>query len=225
MLDYNPFFRGATLFTALLIGPLLFLGACVKIHVDPRILPPEEGSVPLPASAPGARLVLEGPDVHRSDWAGALPASRLPISRIFKSRLTNRSGSLAGLLRPALREALRRKGYRLLDTKAREEAAYTLRVRLAPSILLWRPPQEFIKTPQGKRPGDVFLHFRFQTGLYKGQGKGGEPLWRKDFQEKRKEKVGSGDHVPLMGILGAQALRSYVDFLLKELPSPGRGKK
>jgi len=202
------------------------LAGCLELDA-PRPALPREPAFPDPASdAALVDVTITGEDAERDDWARAVT-----ISRFFATRVENRSGTLAELLRPAVAEALRRRGYRRVPAdiadadadaannakqSARARPDLALRVRIDRAELLWLPPQEFIQTPTPRRDGRVRLDFRLHAQL--GVAEDDAIVFAEDWSAMREVPVTPGSQARVMGELTTETLRAFALFLANELP-------
>ena len=188
---------------ALLLG---LASACLELDVDPpeALEPPAEAP---PQSAPALRVEFTGEQAHRPDFATAQT-----MYRIFYSRMINQSGSLAELLRPAIESVVRRKGYRI------GSGGRVLRIDLERAILLWRPPREFIQTPQARSRGVVLLDIAAGSRLYDRDPASGWPYWGRTFEDRRELPAFPGDESQAMELAMYQSLTALVRQLEGLLP-------
>ena len=187
-------------FLGLIAG--LMVSGCIRIAVPP---PP---AVPVPSGRAGAvpvSLVFTGvPDVHRSDFARALPAARTPLATLFGSRVSNRTGSPAELLSPPLQAVLAR------TAVGRRLASIRAELHFTELSLQWRPPQEFIKTPRARYTGRVEVRLQ---GMWR-IAPGGAAFERgRSFRVVRSERVFPGDQEAVMARMMGAALRDLVEDL------------
>ncbi len=189
-----------------LLGAAAFLSAaCMKMHASADILTRDPAFPDPGPGAPAACLRLEGSALQRPDFARAYA-----VSRFFSTGIRNESGSLAQLLEPALREALRRRGYRLacasdLDLEFRAEEA----------ALLWLPPREFIQTPVAREKGEVRLDLVI-TAEISAPGKL-RTAFR--FEDRRTVRAAPGQEVAFLEHMTATALNACALEFLRFLPA------
>jgi len=200
-----------------LIIALYCFASCLELTVEPRIME-RDALVADPApGSPRLHISVTGKGSARVDFARAYPASRTPISFLFGRRLKNTTGSIATLLVPALAEAARRKGYVSLQGRAGARPGdRMIHSRVEAVRFEWTPPQEFILTPGGKRPGTVTAELRISTltRLYPGTRDVSLPVL--DF--RRTIHVHPPGHKRTLEYLTERALRLYAEHVLKHLP-------
>lgn len=183
-----------------LIPALLFLvSACAKLQVHPVLPADEESTFP---ETGRAAVRITGEDVSRADFARAYS-----YYRIFSSRLTNETGSVAELLRPGVAEALRRRGIAVCET-----CSDSIEIKLTRIYAVWMPPREFIETPNPKERGQVFVEFQMET-TFRGRAL---PV----FEHKRAVAAFPGEETDVMSLEVRRALRAYLEWLMGELNQP-----
>ncbi len=196
--------------------PVLFsasLPTCLRIEVPP----PLPAGTTQPQDLRAVRVRFTGrAEVHRRDFAVAHPASRAVFSRLVSRHISNRTGSVADLLRPALEAELRNLRPRGGPGRGGGDASaqvLTGEWEVTDLVLEWRPPQEFIQTPQAKRPGRVRAQV---AGVWKVSQIG----LRREFRAAVSEPVFPGQEGPALGRLMGLVLEQALSQIRASGPSP-----
>ena len=176
---------------------------CVKLHVAAPL--PYDPSFPDPGpDAPSARIEFVGERAFDNEFAEALT-----FYRIFSNSLENETGSPAEILRPALGEILRRRGYRTGDD-------FTLRVELDAFRMVWIPPREFIETPVPRKTGTVASDIGIRVFLT-GETEDFAPPIHVHIDRQRVEAL-PGQEDEFMNLLANQSLARFLRELPEKIP-------
>lgn len=200
-----PTVRGRFAAVCVIAGALFLIPACLEMKASTEILP-RDAAFPDPGGqSPAACLRFSGEAWRRADFARAYT-----VSRFFSTRVKNQSGSLADLLEPALKEALRRRGYR-----AACPGALDLEIEAEEFALLWLPPREFIQTPVAREKGEV----RLEVALTTSGGGAGAPDAKFRFEDRRSVRAAPGQEVAFLEHMTSTALNAFALEFLRFLPA------
>lgn len=203
------------------------LVGCAQVNTGSPILELDPSIIFRESQAKLVCLQLEGAEVDRKDWMHSVT-----VSRLFSSRVENQAGSLRFLLEPAIREALRRRGYRTCQISHGpiiENPDFLLSVEVKKNLLSYLPPQEFIQTPRSRRPGHLQMEFLIETrfGTYQ---KSSHNVSKNSSQKTLKIpllfifKRGNDSRIDdnkkriALSRMGYGVLRKYAETLLQKIP-------
>ena len=183
-----------------LVFSIAFSMACLELDIslDTAKLGSLQGShvseqpVVQQAQSPQPQLavIFYGKHIHEKKWIRAMS-----VSRLFYSRLRNKSGSLMDLLQPMLRQQIQNLGYgitfaslagNLLQSKPAANICeapclgscseqgnsklnlsdFILKIYVERHLLLWMPPVEFIQTPRSRTKGALSIDFDIYSCLF-----------------------------------------------------------
>lgn len=174
----------------------LFLPACLKIKIPPGIYPPR------PGERTGVAIEISGPEADRSDFAHAYA-----VSKIYRTRVENETGSLRDLLLPAVFDLLKNPQIHL-------PSGSKLTIQIEKSELFWIPPREFIETPTPVKAGEVTIHFEIKTEL---TGTGEKKQILPTFTDIRSVRAFPGTETEVMSDTAYRSLCAYTAMVEKYL--------